>query len=1584
MAIKYSSKVSRYLALVLVASLFNIVSSQSADAAPTATISGRNATLVSPSAITNLTGISVGGLAEGTTYLVAVGLSDAPTGASLKLPTYTNLNVSYGYSAPSIYNSFETVSFSGALADINNALASLQYISGSQTGSPVLKISASSYNQSYSLSGYNGHYYSSSTTLGLANATYTAARAAAKLQTYQGQPGYLVSITNSGENDFITNNIANATSIWIGATDAVTEGQWRWDTEGGSPEAGLRFFNQTGAANCGRTGGTNYTGDGLNYSSWASNEPNDYCSSGEDYAVTNWGGTGVNGGTWNDCPDNGCGAGRAYVIEFGTNAADGGFVNASSDFASNTFSLLYSSNAITTYSASSTTPTYGSAVTLTATVTSGATGTVAFKDASNNVLCTTGNLSSGSASCSWTPATRATYAVTAFYSGDGSYLASNSPSANVTVTTRPITIKASDQSATYTGTAASVSNSYSITSGTLAGSDSFTALTYTYSSAGYSASQTAPTNAGTYTITPSAASFSSGLASNYNITYETATLTIAPSLPQAPSFPQATLKVIVDNDYAIFMGDDANATRLFYQNNVDWYTQVPTAASLDITAQAGETYIYVVTMGGGGTEDFAGTLNGQDVLNIPGAQVASSRSPIGTAVVSGPYVKLESYISGYNASAVAAGTQNVTLAGLQNALTGVVWSSAVAVGAGDGNVPYYKTSGAVACGTAATTGLSGNCWGFPSNSAVVFRYPLSSLTLPVSPNVGSVTVDWTASESSTAAGDAPTGYIVQYKRTVDPDSSFTTIATTAADTTIATITGLTSGVDYSFRVAATNSTGVGSYSITKTSTPAALPVISSLSATTIATTTTFNFISDKAGTFYALVYESATAAPNATTLITQSSGSPTVAKSTSIAAYGANTFSVNGLTAGVSYKAYVIVQDSAQNTSEISVISFTVQGAFTLTSTSGIYGTTLLLTTSGGSGTGAISYSTATAGCSISNTDSLTATNAQTCSITATKAADSTYLQITSSATSVVIAARPITIKASDQSATYTGAAASISNSYSITSGTLAGSDSFTALTYTYTLAPLSYNSQTAPTNAATYIITPSAASFSVGTASNYSITYSVGALTISQADSITVTTTGATTTYAPNTPVPGSYVITGLMGDETGTVTSNYAGIGATSYGSGATCALGGTCSVGDLAPGGGYVFYVSATSINAATGISSGGIYLATAPQTWNGGAVDPVAAWGCRGQTMSGSFSSAVGFGAENTRLINAECATTGIPSRLADAATAGGFTDWFIPSADELALMYSQLKLEGLSNLNGADYWSSTQISDNSAHYQWMGGSAGPTDKINALSVRPIRAFNPTVSATSTTPPTDAGSYSLTPSSLVLANSASLDNYQGVIYESSTITINKAQQTTLSIGQYLAFPNISSYPINVNGGSGTGALTRSLLGAGSASCTLSDGLLLTATSVGTCSVQVVKALDTNYLAETATATIYWILWSNSYATQTPSTPTGIDLPHVTEIIAHDYYALTVTGYTNETGTPISSAAIGDIIRIIGTGFDNADTAMQVTFFEMINVEKSLLSVTPISIQLTVPEGAETGAIIVDLTAASTNGPSLTITP
>ena len=90
-------------------------------------------------------------------------------------------------------------------------------------------------------------------------------------------------------------------------------------------------------------------------------------------------------------------------------------------------------------SVSSQNPAIGSAITLSATVTSGATGTVTFKDKYNNSLCSPITLVAGGATCQWTPGVISNdLYVYANYSGDGIYASSTSISNQIAITAKGI------------------------------------------------------------------------------------------------------------------------------------------------------------------------------------------------------------------------------------------------------------------------------------------------------------------------------------------------------------------------------------------------------------------------------------------------------------------------------------------------------------------------------------------------------------------------------------------------------------------------------------------------------------------------------------------------------------------------------------------------------------------------------------------------------------------------------------------------------------------------------------------------------------------------------------------------------------------------------------------------------------------------------------------------------------------------------------------------------------------------------------------------------------------------------------------
>ena len=150
----------------------------------------------------------------------------------------------------------------------------------------------------------------------------------------------------------------------------------------------------------------------------------------------------------------------------------------------------------------------------------------------------------------------------------------------------------------------------------------------------------------------------------------------------------------------------------------------------------------------------------------------------------------------------------------------------------------------------------------------------------------------------------------------------------------------------------------------------------------------------------------------------------------------------------------------------------------------------------------------------------------------------------------------------------------------------------------------------------------------------------------------------------------------------------------------------------IGDVGPAGGIVFY-----------ITHGGLHgLEAAPADQGGGA-----AWGCYG-TYIGADGFAVGTGAQNTADILAGCSESGIAAKIADDYTLNGYTDWFLPSKDELGLLYQQKVFGLVGGFANNSYWSSTERDGSNAWTQLFNiGFMSYDDKNLALGVRPIRAF-----------------------------------------------------------------------------------------------------------------------------------------------------------------------------------------------------------------------------------------------------------------
>ena len=153
---------------------------------------------------------------------------------------------------------------------------------------------------------------------------------------------------------------------------------------------------------------------------------------------------------------------------------------------------------------------------------------------------------------------------------------------------------------------------------------------------------------------------------------------------------------------------------------------------------------------------------------------------------------------------------------------------------------------------------------------------------------------------------------------------------------------------------------------------------------------------------------------------------------------------------------------------------------------------------------------------------------------------------------------------------------------------------------------------------------------------------------------------------------------------------------------------------AIGDTGPAGGIVFY-----------ITDGGLHgLEAAPSDQS-----TAAEWGCYGIDISGADRTAVGTGAQNTADILARCSTAGIAADLADTYTLNGYDDWFLPSMDELNLLYQQKTVVG--GFADGVYWSSSEFSDFADGVAWnqnfINGDQRNDLKYRTLYVRAVRAF-----------------------------------------------------------------------------------------------------------------------------------------------------------------------------------------------------------------------------------------------------------------
>jgi hypothetical protein len=118
---------------------------------------------------------------------------------------------------------------------------------------------------------------------------------------------------------------------------------------------------------------------------------------------------------------------------------------------------------------------------------------------------------------------------------------------------------------------------------------------------------------------------------------------------------------------------------------------------------------------------------------------------------------------------------------------------------------------------------------------------------------------------------------------------------------------------------------------------------------------------------------------------------------------------------------------------------------------------------------------------------------------------------------------------------------------------------------------------------------------------------------------------------------------------------------------------------------------------------------------------------ATWGCYGTAISGADGTAIGTGNQNTIDIMVGCSTAGIAARLCGDMELNGYSDWYLPSKDELDKLY--LNRVAIGGFVDDYYWSSSESNADDAWVQNFsnGGQDGGNFKLTSFRVRAVRAF-----------------------------------------------------------------------------------------------------------------------------------------------------------------------------------------------------------------------------------------------------------------
>jgi hypothetical protein len=160
------------------------------------------------------------------------------------------------------------------------------------------------------------------------------------------------------------------------------------------------------------------------------------------------------------------------------------------------------------------------------------------------------------------------------------------------------------------------------------------------------------------------------------------------------------------------------------------------------------------------------------------------------------------------------------------------------------------------------------------------------------------------------------------------------------------------------------------------------------------------------------------------------------------------------------------------------------------------------------------------------------------------------------------------------------------------------------------------------------------------------------------------------------------------------------------------------GEYKIGDRGPAGGWIFYDKGS-------YSDGWRYLEAAPAETEWKSKE----WGVSGKNISGADGTAVGTGKQNMAdIIAGQGRGNTYAAQLCEGLNHGGYGAWWLPSKDELDLMYKNLHKRGAGGFADGFYWSSSESNSYGAWRQiFYNGSQSSSSKTFDDRVRAVRGF-----------------------------------------------------------------------------------------------------------------------------------------------------------------------------------------------------------------------------------------------------------------